>query len=305
MGFLDDNQLASLKLERITFHVVGPDDTDFTLLNELNPGPHGGFFVERVRATNGGNRFVFIESSGTEASLRRILDDPARFDPESRYLAKKFQKGHAGNMGKGVFLLLLLSAGRDTFFSMIKYDHETVLHYEVEQGNAVLEQIKNTFVRSPDALQKSALIRLSETGGEVCVVDRSNRSHISNYFQAFLEVEREFTSEQLTQRLVVAANETATKHTDDLADHVRKNLRVRIYDAVQGQKSFSASDPLPFLTAVFGPLPPDAEIAQTFTRELRRQRIEEESFALAAEAMQRPPRRRTVTLLAWQHSVDS
>jgi hypothetical protein len=295
MAFLDEAQLQRLQIRRMVFHVVGPRDADLVLLEELNPVVHAEFFLDRVRATNNGNRFRFVRGSATCASLRHIAADPGRFAEESRQLATRFQRGHGGNTAKGVFLLLQLETGGVQYFSVIKYDHETVLHYLVERGHVTLEQIRDAFVRTPEALQKCALIQLVDDGGELCVVDRSNRAHISRYFQVFLEVDREFSTEQLTERLVEAAKTVGTQHRDDLPLAIRRNLHARIYDAVQQQGAFDSHDAAPFLTAVFGPLPPDSPIGRSFARELRSQRIEGEAFHLAPDAVRRPAKRHTVT----------
>lgn len=60
MGLLDDNALAAMHLERMIFHVVGPEEEDIVLMDEIDVTGLESFFLQRVRETNVGNRFEFI-----------------------------------------------------------------------------------------------------------------------------------------------------------------------------------------------------------------------------------------------------
>jgi hypothetical protein len=97
---------------------------------------------------------------------------------------------------------MALSAGAHRLFSVIKYDHEQVLSYDIEgDARAVLHEIANSFTKSAEALQKSALIELTDIGGELVVVDRKVQADITDFFKGFLTVKRAYTEAELTGAL--------------------------------------------------------------------------------------------------------
>jgi hypothetical protein len=88
-------------------------------------------------------------------------------------------------------MLLLLSSGAGRFFSIIKYDHEQVLHYTLENDNrAVIKEITNGFTRSKDALHKAAFINLEYCPGQLVIIDKTVKSEITNFFKNFLFVKK-------------------------------------------------------------------------------------------------------------------
>src|SRR5262249_21865818 len=154
------------------------------------------------------------------ASLRRVEEDPARFVGETKDLAALFNGMHSGAASVGVFLVFVLRVGGARLYAIIKYDHEEVLSYTIEEEEdvrrALIAALQSTFVRSPEALQKAAIIRLNGAGGELSVRDRVSPSKITRYFQGFLGARRRFAEGQLTQALSDVAKKTARKHAQVL-----------------------------------------------------------------------------------------
>lgn len=71
MGLLDQELLDGITIQRMIFHVVGPTDEDFQLMDEIDASGFESFFLARIRETNVGNRFNFIgPDAGVCPSLR-------------------------------------------------------------------------------------------------------------------------------------------------------------------------------------------------------------------------------------------
>lgn len=303
MPFLSEEELAALHVEDLIFHVVGSSEADLRLMDEVaatgEDVAHLGFFLQRLRATNGGNLFDFISPSAVRNALVAIQASPASFVEQSKELARAFQNTHTRSTVKGVLLIMRLSCNGQALHAMMKYDHEDVLTYATEavdgKSRAKVSRVLNTFVEKGESIQKSCIIRLTDGGGELCVRDRSNRKGISDYFRSFLAVSRRHTQAGLTQKVVAATRAALSKVADELPSAVKANVSQRIYDAVQGTDGFDPDNTLPFLAAIVGAIPESSKLPKIFAKELARERIDQEVFDFDKEAVKRPPRRRIVT----------
>lgn len=312
MAFFSQEQLEDLSILRMIFHVVGPDPQKMVLLDEINPGPFAEFFLERLKSTNDGLMFNFIDGSSLEASLRRVHLDAAVFEAETKTLAQQFQNQHGGAASEGAFMIFVLKALEQTYFALVKYDHESVLTYAIQQtetGNtAAIAEARDTFVKSADALQKSALIKLDGVGGELCVRDRAAPAKVSRYFQAFLGANRRFQPEQLTTTLCKIAKDVAKKHSDLLGASVMSDLNKRIYEYVQNTAGFDPANKDPFLAAIYGALPEESPVRDSFDRELKNQRIESEIFEFHKASVSRPAKRKLITMegieVIWERNFE-
>lgn len=296
---IDADHLDDISIDRMIFHVVGPEDNNLVLLEEIEPGDHAAFFVDRVRSAANGVMFDFVAASPVLAALQRIEEDASRFVPETKDLATLFNGMHSGSASVGVFLVFALTVAGDRLYAIIKYDHEEVLSYTIEEEDdvrrALIAALTSTFVKSPDALQKAAIIRLTGAGGELAVRDRVAPSKITRYFSGFLGARRRFQADQLTSTLSDIAKKTAKRHANDLGPAIMSQLNRRVYDAVQAQPGFDPGNREPFLAAVFGPLAEDSPVRTTFDKELRNQRVENEVFDFDRAAVSRPRRKHMVT----------
>ena len=72
---IEPDNLNHIIIERMIFHVVGPDDSNLVLLEEIEPGDHADFFVDRIRTAANGVMFDFVAASPVLASLLRIEED--------------------------------------------------------------------------------------------------------------------------------------------------------------------------------------------------------------------------------------
>ena len=302
MSVLDEEELAALKIERMVFHIVGPKEEQFQRLEEMEPGAFAGFFVERIRSASRGNVYRFTDLAQTRARLLSILMNGGRFQEESERLADDFQRAHGGQTAPGAFLVFLLSCGDRRAFALLKYDDDTVLTYDLEEGEegrkkATLASLQRNFVKNPDALQKAAIITLDPEPGFLTVLDRRNGAKIARYFENFLGAKREFTEEDLTKRIYDATIETILENEDLVSEDVYREARRRAYGAAAAGGVVSADQNKTFLESVLGaPLPDDDPIIAKFKSKLRAHRIENESFNLVHTSITRPRQRKIETV---------
>lgn len=299
MAFFSQEQLDGLTIVRMIFHVVGPDANRMVLLEETDPAPFADFFLERLKSTNGGLMFNFADGSPLEAALRRVHLDRDVFVAEAKSLATQFQNQHSGATSEGAFMIFVLESLGQTYFALVKYDHESVLTYAIQQtatGNrAAIAESRETFVKSADALQKSVLIKLDDLGGELCVRDRAAPAKVSRYFQGFLGANRRYQPEMLTTTLCKIAKDVAKKHSESLGSAVMSDLNKRVYEYVQNTVGFDPANKEPFLVAVYGALPAESPVRESFDRELKSQRIDSEVFEFHKASVPRPSKRKLIT----------
>lgn len=280
MAFFDDQQLAALAIEKMVFHLVGPKPDDFVRLEAVTPGAFAPFFLDRIRSVNAGLPYAFSDASATRERLRRIDADDAVFQDESERLAEDFQRQHLGTAAAGAFLVFVLNAGGTRAFALLKYDDETVLTYDMQdiaggRKRVTLEALERTFVQNKDALQKSALVRLTDGGGELMVLDRRNQQKVARYFETFLDAVRVHEDEDLTLKLVEVTREVIRTNKDLVPPDVYRDMTRRTYDAASAGGQLGVDDQKSFLDTVVGrKLPEDDPLVAKYNGALRKARID-------------------------------
>lgn len=298
--FLSEAEHANLRLERMIFHVVGKTLDDPVILEEIAPLQEEDFFLERVKTAAGGNLFAFREASETEQKLRSIRANPSLFADISAALARDFHGRHKSQMSDGALFLFDLSAGDDKrFFAIVKYDNEDVVKYSLEtvgdRQRAVLERFAQSFVKKREAMQKVALIRLHDQGGDVAVYDRSNRMHISDYFEGFLRVRRVNEAAKNSEKLAEACKKTFIEHQRSLHQPIRDRGVSGMYDTLRQGHRFDPDNMEGFVTAVFGQQEENSPILRTLRRNLRNEGISEEAFEVVPDSIRKPSKRHIKT----------
>ena len=267
----------------------------------MNPGGFGSFFIDRIRSVNSGGSYLFSDASATRERLHRIAQNPATFQEESERLADDFQRRHGGGTAAGAFLVFTLSAGDERFFALLKYDDETVLTYDMEDAGdgrkrATLAALERTFVQGKNALQKSALIRLTVDGGELTVFDRLNPQKVARYFEGFLDARRLYDDADLTEKLVQVTRDLIKANKDLVPEPVYREMTKRTYDAAAAGGKLDADNQLSFLATVTGQqLPEDHPLMEKYKSALRRARIDGNPITLDAAKVSPPRTRRLVT----------
>lgn len=302
MPFFEDDEAGALAIERMVFHLVGPNPDQLVRLEELHPGRFTEFFLERIKSVVNGTRYNFSDASATRERLARIANDGGAFQIESEKLAEDFQRKHDRSSAAGAFLVFLLKAGTARFFALLKYDDEQVLTYEVHEADdgrkrVTLDAIERTFVQNREALQKSALIRLDgEGGGELVVVDRQNKN-IARFFENFLDIIRIHQDSELTEKLVKVTRELILANKELVPEDVVAQLRRRTYDAAKSGGYIAEDGHKNFLDTVVGTvLPNDHKLVRRFHAALRRARIDGMPINLDAAKVSPPNTHRYVTM---------
>ena len=301
MPFLADDQLAALTIERMVFHLVGPKEEHFVRLEAVEPGPHLDFFLGRIKTVLNGAPYGFSDASSTRERLRRIATDPALFQEESERLAEDFQRAHVGSASRGAFLLFALRCGTAQLFAILKYDDELVLTYDVTEGGGgrkrvTLTELERTFVQNREALQKSAVAELAETGGRLVVLDRRNPQKVARYFETFLDAARLHQDEELTDKLVKATRDAIRANRDLVPEQVYNEVTKRTFEAASAGGAIDVDGHRKFLEAVMGqPLPDDHPILPKFQAALRKERIDGVPLRLDPAKVRPPRTRRLVT----------
>lgn len=300
MAFLDESEAESLTIEQSVFHIVGPGEQHFQLLEAFDASPYIDFFSGRVLSVNNGSHYEFLADSPVRAQLNRIARNADNFQQESENLATAFNQAHGGSAAVGAFLIFQLSCKSGRFYALLKFEDEKVLSYDFKKGKSgklhpTFGEIERTFVQNRNALQKAALIRLGRQDDVICVVDRQNPTRPAAYFENFLHVRRKRTEEQLTAAIIAATRKIAEKYKDDLPEGAVKNLGRRLYDASQSGGAVDGENLTGWFTSIVGPLPDDSPVLKAFQSELRREGMEGESFALQKGAVPAPRNRRVET----------
>lgn len=300
MPFLSDSERDDLRIDRMIFHVVGPDLENPILLTEFDPPIFTEFFLKRIKSALGGNAYCFRADSPTMATLREVGADEASFVAASETLAAAFQHEHRQNSIDGVFFLFLLSTfGGARLFALVKYDNDQVLKYDIADAGgrrmAILEEFRQTFSTKRESLQKIALVRLGAEDGELMVRDRSKPDGISEYFGKFLHVKRAATPAEFTKRVERILKDVMKKHRDDLDPEIRKGGARRINEQLRATREFGPETQEQLFDAVFGVLPEGSPVRRTYRRKLATAKLDEETFQVDPTAIPRTPRRRIET----------
>ncbi|MCX5579455.1 nucleoid-associated protein [Kaistia terrae] len=301
---LDDAVLERLRFQRMIFHVVGPKDDDLDLMDEIDATGFESFFLQRVRETNIGNRFDFIgEEQGIKPTLNAMISRPNDFVSLSKQLAESFHNQHRNvASSKGAFIIASVTGATYPIFALIKFDDMQVLRFRQEKTpegriRAVVSEIGNTFVEDKKAMQKSALIALSDDGGSIAVYDRTNRKDIGQYFKTFLGVKRLYTPTEATTRFKKALEAAFRDSKEFASDETKRSWRQRLRTESEARTSIDPETDLEgFGTGVFGSLWQDQRFRSSLDRHLQAQRVSGEVIELDITQIPAPRTRRIKTL---------
>lgn len=295
MGLLTDNAIDNLKVDRIIFHVVGPDDSDLILMDEIDITGSEDFFLGRIRETNIGNRFNFIGlQQGVRPSLGVISTDSRKFVEISKELAQSFQNQHETVASKrGAFIIALLKGYVQPIFALVKFDDLKVLRFTQQTDEnglikAIVSEINNTFQEDKKAMQKSALIVLNDDGGELAVYDKTNRKNITDYFKAFLGVKRLYTSEQASERFHRALKKAFNAHKSNAPSDVASSWRHKLHQATRDIEAVEPEKLDEFGITVFGSFWTNTEFRRTLDNELAREKISGEAIVVNKDEFPKP-----------------
>ncbi len=273
MPLLTDAERGDLRVESFIFHVVHHGAEEPVLFDQTPIGEFEPFFIGRVVETLRGNRFVFEDGSEALRELRTAEAGPDAFVAASKELARQFHKDD-GRFRRGILMVTTLVTGARKFYSLIKYDHERVVAFDVVDANAALRAVVTGLTESPKALQKSALIELDDDGGRLVVLDRSKRTGITDFFRDFLGVRRLHGEAELTNAVTRTLVRTVRDHAADLPTEITAQVKQRLVRIADGRPDFDADQ---FFGDYFGVHGTEA-VRTTFDRHLVGQGFDGEGF---------------------------
>lgn len=291
---LSQEEVDNLSIDKFIFHVVHHHNDEPILLDETPIGDFEDFFLERAMETLRGNRFTFADGSITRTLLKQVLDDANQFVSVSKTLAQTFHAGRDMRIKPGVMILMTLVTGQRKLLSVLKYDHEEAVTYDItDDAKAILKAIANSFTKSADALQKSALIEIIDGDGDdnIVVVDKTVRHEITDFFRGFLACKRLFDDKQMTLAVETLVVDVVKKHQHEMPNDITQNVRDRYYEVVQKRDKFDATE---FFAEFFGAHGSDA-VRASFNKSLAKKGMEGEVFRFDKGAVKkrRPQKYRT------------
>lgn len=206
MGFFSDVELASMRIVKMNFQVVGEET--FQPRPAMTSVEHSDFFIGRIREVDAASAFGFKIDSETKAIIENIAQRKIRFANGASSLASKFDSYHVGQSKAGAFFIFELGfSDRATkIYAFLKYDYSEVLTLRGKSAGEQLRRVLHAFVKDKKALQKSSLIRVVDGSAELAIsaTDRGAISpSITDFFTKFLGATRERDDVELN----VAANQ--------------------------------------------------------------------------------------------------
>lgn len=296
--------LEDITITDFIFHIVHHGVGQAQLMDSTPLGEFDVFFKARVLEILEGNKFNFTTPSNFLDSVNSLKSDESaeNFLRISKSLAIDLHTRQDSRVKPGVLILIRAIIQDRKKCILIKYDNENVLTYSQVENRAVLEEISNTFSKSSNALQKSAIVDLEDSDPFVLVIDKINRKYVTEFFKGFLGVVRRYDEKTLTDKVKIAYLSTVKKFKDILPSEYTSTASTRYYDLVQITQSFEREA---FLPLIFGQFYRD-EMQRTFERELKNNDISGEQFDFD-KSIRHPQKRklRTVEGVTIQFDVDA
>lgn len=222
MGFLTDEESASLTIRRMILHVVG--EGEFEPATEIDDITEENFFLDRVKDVDHDAVYSFVPESTTRRTLSLMAQGQMSFEEGARSLSRDFARFHTARRPReGVFFVFELGVqdAETDIYALIKYDFSEALEQMDAEVGTQLRRIVQALIGDKKAIQKSCLIRVQneEVGNSISTHDRMKPgSEIVDYFAAFLEAKRDRTDQDLNRAAADVVREVLAKHKDALPE---------------------------------------------------------------------------------------
>ncbi len=229
MAFLTDAELNAIRVTRMILHVVGNREQPFEPQPEVPVGDEELFFRSRIIAEAADGVHQFTRHSRVRPILEQVARGEIDFERGGQELAELFRIEHPVQSTSGAFFVFELDVADATarIYALVKYDYREAVELAQAQGRNVLRTIVQAFVKEKRAVQKFCIVRVRNGSAEP-VVSASDRMHeapdLTDYFERYLGVERNRSTEELSQRLGRAIR--------DAAEAVRAHLPVPVPTAI-------------------------------------------------------------------------
>ncbi|NVM66614.1 hypothetical protein FHW88_004932 [Mucilaginibacter sp. SG538B] len=214
----------SFEIERFIFHIIIQSDPAPIYLDEVELNEEQiKFFQFRFKEISEGIQHVFKNSADSQFKeyCQQLVDDPnGQFVRISKILSASFKREHSKSTADGVFITALVKVeGSRQLIFLLKLDNRKVYQYKINKSKAALEEIKDTFVEDKKAIQKSALIDISDYyAWDVLAKERTPglQKGIREYFSKFLDVVEKDTPSKLTEKAVSTVRQWAIANKAEL-----------------------------------------------------------------------------------------
>lgn len=296
MADIDLELLDDAKIERMIFHIINREKISAEILEEVeDPRVYEEFFIERLKETTKGASYKFNTDSVVQRQLIEAATNPHAFSDCSEILANHFHNIFLNDsrLIPGVIMIFKIIAKGETYAAIIKYDDIRVISYKTAKTTEgkrkpILDFILNTFVQDRKALQKSAIVKLSDTKSLYCI-DRSGKNgDITEKYKQFLDVQREFNHDMLTDRLLDALVATIKKHKGILPKEIGNRSRMVAKEALSSLDTFDPTASNELLTKIFGDHSEKEQLKSTLIKELKKQKIQHEKVKIAKSKVTTP-----------------
>lgn len=235
---LSQEEKDSFEIEKFIFHIIIQEEINPLYLDAIELTPQQvNFFKERFIDVSEGIQHLFQDkkNSGFYDDCLSILADPDKnFIEVSKKITASFKGHHNKNTNDGVFITSLVKVeGTRYLIFFLKLDHRKVYEYTVEKKKALLHEITKTFVEDKKAIQKSALVDVSDHyGWDVLATDRTatGRTALRKFFSDFLSVIEKETPSKLTEkaagsvRLWAIANKPALDPKQEISAYKKRAI---------------------------------------------------------------------------------
>ena len=303
MSFLTDEEAASLRLARMSLHIVGGDE-EFEPQPEL-PVEHDDFLLDLLRSIASDSVYKFAERSNTRTTIEAIATRLTPFDEGAQALAQDFCRLHIGRVKDGAFFVFELGVADDgvNIYALVKYDYSQALEIVHREGQTGLRRIVEAFVSDRNAIQKSAIVRTRNGQAEVSISTRDRMGRpsplLTEYFQNYLQVVRERDDQELTAEVKEVVRQTLKDHKEFLP---RGGLAVSVARANDVLRAAPEINEDVIRQAVWvGAGQPDddelkAKLDAAVDRSVRKKKLAGLAFAPSAAALPRSLRRTVTTV---------
>jgi hypothetical protein len=221
---LSQKEKDSFEIEKFIFHIILESELKPIYLDEVVlDDSQVNFFRDRFTDVSEGVQHIFIDKNKSPfyKNCCNILKDPEKnFLPISEQLTASFKDLHNKNTNDGVFITSIVKvAGTRKLLFVLKIDHKKVYEYHLDGKKALLTEITKTFIEDKKAIQKSALIDVSDFySWDVLATDRnaSGKLALREYFAKFLGVVEKDTPSNLTPKVISTVRRWAIDNKAEL-----------------------------------------------------------------------------------------
>lgn len=202
MSFLTDSEAASLRMARMSLHIVGGED-EFVPQPELQV-EHDDFLLRILQDIASDSVYRFVEISTTRTTIESIATREVGFEEGAQSLAADFCRLHHGGAKDGAFFVFELGVAEAdvNIYALVKYDYSQALEIVYQEGATGLRRIVEAFVSNKSAIQKSAFVRTRAGIAEPSLSTRDRMGRpapvLTDFFRDYLQVARERSDRELT-----------------------------------------------------------------------------------------------------------